>query len=49
MGAHRFTDLSNTPEFEPFVRGDYKTDNEVLAFVRENGFPNATILPEDQP
>ena len=29
--------------------GDCKTDNEVLAFVRENGFPNATILPEDQP
>jgi len=34
---------------KPPGRGDYKTDDEVLAFVRENGFPNATNLTEDQP
>ena len=34
---------------KPQGLGDYKTDDEVLAFVRENGFPNATILPEDRP
>jgi hypothetical protein len=34
---------------KPQGLSDYKTDDEVLAFVRENGFPNATILPEDQP
>ena len=34
---------------KPQGLGDHKTNDEVLAFVRENGFPNATILPEDQP